>query len=142
MKFLKKIKLIIAVAIVGLNLASAGVAFAQTRNFDIPTALPVSDENIGGTGDACVGLATMIRTGNITLRSIPCFIKFFSQTLVGLAGTLSVLFIMIGGYRYVIGEDEINQGQAKKTITYAIIGLVVSLLAWVIIGLALQVSTE
>lgn len=113
--------------------------FAQT-NYNPPSLLPSEDTDIGGRGDACIGLSTMIKTGEIHLRNIPCFIKYFTQTLIGLAGSLAVLFVMIGGYRYVIGGED--KEKAKKTITYALIGLAVSLLAWVIIDLVLQVATE
>lgn len=107
---------------------------------DFPTILPSDDINVGGASDECVGLATMIQTGDIHLRNIPCFVKYISQTLVTIAGTLAVIFVMIGGYRYVIGSDD-QKDTAKKTITYALIGLAVTLLAWVIIDLALQAAT-
>ena len=116
------------------------LALAQT-NFAPPSVLPGEDTSIGGYGDACVGLAGMIRTGDITLRQIPCFIKFFSQTLIAIAGSLSVIFVMVGGYRYVLGADEAKD-DAKRTITYALIGLAVSLLAWILVDIVLQLATE
>ena len=123
-----------------IQLLNPAVAFAQT-NFDIPTLLPVDDVNLGGTGDVCVGLATMVKTGDIHLKNLPCFIKFFAQTLIGIGGSLAVIFVMIGGYRLVLGPDS-DKDAAKKTITYAIIGLVITLLAWVIVDIILQVATE
>ncbi|MDH5597014.1 MAG: pilin [Candidatus Peregrinibacteria bacterium] len=115
-------------------------ALAQ-NNFNPPSVLPGDNTNIGGFGDACIGLATMIRNGTITLRQIPCFIKFFSQTLISIAGSLSVIFVMIGGYRYTLGADE-GKDEAKKTITYALVGLAVSLLAWILVDIVLQLATE
>ncbi len=109
--------------------------------FSPPTLLPTEDANIGGRGDVCQGLATMIKSGKIGTRNLPCFVKFFTQTLIGIAGSLAVVFVMIGGYKYVIPGDE-KKDEAKKTITYALIGLAVSLLAWVIIDLVLQITTE
>ncbi|MFC1730938.1 pilin [candidate division KSB1 bacterium] len=106
-----------------------------------PTLLPAEDVDIGGRGEACIGLAQMIRTGDIHLRNIPCFVKWFTQILITLAGTLSVIFVMVGGYRYVIGTED-KKEEAKHTITYALIGLAVTLLAWIIIDLVLQVATE
>ena len=116
------------------------VALAQS-NFTPPSVLPGENVNIGGFGDACVGLANMIRTGQLSLRQIPCFIKFFSQTLIAIAGSLSVIFVMVGGYRYVLGADEAKD-DAKRTITYALIGLGVSLLAWIMVDIVLQLATE
>ena len=114
--------------------------FAQT-GYMPPTILPAEDTNIGGSEGVCIGLATMIKTGNIHLRNIPCFIKYITETLVALAGSISVIFVMIGGYKYVILSDE-KKEEAKKTITYALIGLAISLMAWIIIDLVIKIATE
>ena len=114
---------------------------ALASNFAPPTILPGDNTNIGGFGDACIGLANMIRTGDISLRQIPCFIKYFAQTLIGIAGSVAVIFIMIGGYRYTLGSEGAND-EAKRTITYALIGLAVSLLAWIMVDIVLQLITE
>lgn len=131
--------MMIAVA-VALSSLWALPAFAQT-SFDIPTLLPAENENLGGEGDACIGMADMIRSGNIHLRNLPCFIKYFSQTLIALGGSLAVVFVMVGGYWLVIGTPE-QKDQGKKTVTYALIGLAVALMAWIIVDLALQIATE
>ena len=138
-KLLKIATLTIPLAVMLMLIFSDATVFAQ--EFQPPTLLPAEDVDIGGRGGYCIGLAEMIRTGNIHLWNIPCYIKFFTQTLVGIAGTLAVIFVMIGGYRYVVGRDE-DKDKAKKTITYALIGLAVSLLAWIIIDLVLLVATE
>jgi hypothetical protein len=52
-------------------------------------------------------------------------------------GFLSVVFVVVGGIRYAISNGESAKlKQAKETILYAIIGLVVSLLAFAIVVLA------
>ncbi len=114
-------------------------ALAQS-GFAPPSVIPGENADIGGYGDACIGLANMIRTGDLSLRQIPCFIKYFSQTLIAIAGSVSVIFVMIGGYRYTL-SDEANE-EAKKTITYALVGLAVSLLAWIMVDVVLQLATE
>lgn len=120
---------------------TTSLVFAQS-DFGPPTIIPGDDDvNVGGYGDACIGLPDMIRTGNLHLRQIPCFIKFFSQTLIAIAGTLSVIFVMLGGYRYVLGSDE-DKDSAKKTIQYALIGLIVTLMAWIFVDIALPFITE
>ena len=115
-------------------------AMAQS-NFNPPSALPPDNTNIGGFGDACIGLANMIRRGTITTRQIPCFIKYFAETLIAIAGSVSVIFVMIGGYQMVLGSDD-ARADAKKTITQALIGLAVSLLAWIMVDIVLQLATE
>ena len=110
-------------------------------NYKPPTVLPNDDTNLGGFGDECIGLGHMISTGDIHLRNVPCFLKYFAETLIALGGTLAVVFIIIGGYRYVFGFEE-DKGGAKNTILYALIGLVVSLSAWVLVDIVLQIITE
>jgi len=134
-------KILPAIFLIGLFVFSlAPLALAQS-NFNPPSVLPGDNLNIGGFGDACVGLANMIRQGTIGLRQIPCFLKFFSQTLIAIAGSISVIFVMIGGYRYTVAGAEQHE-DAKKTITYALIGLAVSLLAWILVDIVLQLATE
>ncbi len=121
------------------TLLIAPIALGQ-NNFNPPSVLPGDNVNIGGYGNQCIGLATMIRQGTISLRQIPCFIKFFSQTLIVIAGSVSVLFVMIGGYRYTLSSEG-GKDEAKKTITYALIGLAVSLLSWIMVDIVLQLAT-
>jgi len=143
MKNPAKIKVLAQTLLAGFFLAlflSVPLTFAQT-NFSPPTLLPGENADLGGYGDACIGLADSIRSGQIHLRQIPCFIKYFAKTLIAIAGSLSVIFVMIGGYKYVLPTEE-DKASAKKTITYALIGLAVSLLAWVLVDIVLQVITE
>jgi len=52
------------------------------------------------------------------------------------AGILSVIFIFIGGFSFILsGGDEEKIKKAVGTIRYAILGLVVSILAVVIVGI-------
>ena len=55
-----------------------------------------------------------------------------------LAGIIAVIMIIIGGYWYVLsGGDPQKTKKAKDTILYAVVGLVISLSAWVIVGFVL-----
>jgi len=49
---------------------------------------------------------------------------------------------MIGGWKYAILDGPDDKGEAKKTIISALIGLAVSMLAWVIVDIVLQLATE
>lgn len=56
-------------------------------------------------------------------------------------GSLSVIFLVVGGLRYALsGGDAKNIKQAKETILYAIVGLAISLVAVVIISLVSTVA--
>lgn len=62
-------------------------------------------------------------------------VRVIQILLAGIAG-ISALMIIVGGYRYVISAG--NPEAAKKgrqTITYAIIGLLVSVLAYTLIAI-------
>ncbi|MBP9686494.1 MAG: peptidoglycan-binding protein [Candidatus Doudnabacteria bacterium] len=52
-------------------------------------------------------------------------------------GMLAVLFIVIGGYRYITsGGDDKKATQGKKTIQWALVGLAVALSAYAIVSIA------
>lgn len=56
------------------------------------------------------------------------------KTTFAIIGALAVIFIIVGGFQYVLsGGDPNNTNRAKETILYAVIGLAVSLLAFTIV---------
>lgn len=58
------------------------------------------------------------------------------QILLVVAGSMAVIFLIWGGYKYIIArgnEDEVES--AKKTISGAIIGLVVVILSFAIVSI-------
>jgi len=93
-------------------LALAPVAFAQ---FTTP------DASRGNTG-----LPNDQRVSDLILRVI--------NIALAVAGLVAVLFLIIGGFRYITsaGNEETAE-QAKKIITNAIIGIVVIILSFVIV---------
>lgn len=61
-----------------------------------------------------------------------------TNVLLFVIGAISVIMIIIGGLRYVVsGGDSSNVTAAKNTILYAIVGLVVALLAYAVINFVL-----
>lgn len=58
------------------------------------------------------------------------------QFLISLAGVASIIFIIIGGIKIVTASgDEKKLASAQSTILYAIIGLVVTILALVMVNI-------
>lgn len=58
-----------------------------------------------------------------------------SNVMLFLVGAVSVIMVVIGGLRYVIsGGNSASVGAAKNTILYAIVGLVIALLAYAIVN--------
>lgn len=65
-------------------------------------------------------------------------LKTILETTFMVIGALAVIFIIIGGFQYVLsGGDPGNTNRAKETILYAIIGLIVSLLAFTVVDFVL-----
>jgi uncharacterized membrane protein len=59
-----------------------------------------------------------------------------------LVGILAVLAIVIGGYRYMTSAgDEKRAGAGKKTIMWALIGLVLVFLAYAIVTITTRLTT-
>ena len=59
-----------------------------------------------------------------------------------LVGLIAVIMIVLGGFRYITsGGNEQNVAAAKRTVTYALIGLLIVVLAQVIVRFVLREST-
>lgn len=75
--------------------------------------------------------------GNTNLPSeenVNDFIISIINILLGIVGLIAVLFLIIGGFRYVTaGGNEESAESGKKTIINAIIGIVIVILAFVIV---------
>lgn len=77
------------------------------------------------------------------LCTVQSMLKFILNTLFLLSGTVAVIFLIIGGYRYMASggvEESANAG--KKTITYAIIGLVVIVMSSAIVNIVLNLLSR
>jgi hypothetical protein len=73
------------------------------------------------------------------------FLQLIAGGLLYLAGPVAILFIAVSGFRYVTSHgDQTALEEAKKTLTWAIIGLVVVILSYaivrVVIGIILQTN--
>lgn len=62
-----------------------------------------------------------------------------AQLVVYLTGVISVIMVIIGGFRYVVsGGDSSGISGAKNTIMYALVGLVVAIFAQAIVTFVLS----
>lgn len=72
---------------------------------------------------------TLIETGNLIDIA-----KNLINLIIYIAGFVAVGYIIYGGYVYLMaGGDSANTEKAKKTLLYAIIGLVVVMISYAII---------
>lgn len=70
-------------------------------------------------------------------------IENVTNWVLALAGSLAVLFIIIGGIRYITsaGNPQLQEA-AKKTLTQAIVGLVIVLVSYLIVTVVMRVITS
>lgn len=67
-------------------------------------------------------------------RANESYIGTIIQIVIAVVAVLSVLFIAIGGMRYVLSQgDPQGVSKAKHTIVYALIGLVVAIAAQAVV---------
>lgn len=92
-----------------------------------------SDDDLTVTsGSECAqgkGTKSNLVSGNDSL------LKTVTNVLLFLIGAVSVIMIIVGAIRYVLSNGDSSQiTGAKNTILYAVIGLVVALLAFAIVS--------
>ncbi len=65
---------------------------------------------------------------------LPATFATIANTLTYLVGAVSVIMIIVGGLRYVTSNgDQKNVTAAKDTILYAVIGVVVAIVAFAVV---------
>lgn len=66
-------------------------------------------------------------------RNLPSLIKYVTGWVLGIAGALAILFIIISGIQYLVSAGNKDMVEkAKKGLTAAITGLVIILCAYII----------
>ncbi|HVT01220.1 MAG TPA: hypothetical protein VHE53_03230 [Patescibacteria group bacterium] len=76
-----------------------------------------------------------VKDGVATLACIPIVLQNIINFLILFAGVICVFLIIYAGYKFVMSEgDPEKVGSARKTLTYAIAGLVFIILSFVIMA--------
>lgn len=113
-------KILTLVIAVGMVLAVPGSAFAQS----------IDPGSSGGGGAAGPGLPE-----EVSIQDLAGVIKNLINFLLGLVGGITIILIIWGGIRYIFASgDEKATLTAKHMIEYAILGLVIVLLAVFIVN--------
>lgn len=124
--------------ILGILLLSsfmAGTALAaDTLTLTKPPIIPTgasSDLKIPGAGKD----SASVLQGSV--------LPTFTNTVIGLTGGLSLLFVIISGIQILTayGNEE-AVGKGKKTLTFALIGLVISLLSYAIVQIIVSIKIK
>ena len=75
-----------------------------------------------------------IKSGD-TDKSLQDYIKIIVNVLLFILGAIAVIMIIIGGIRYTTSNGDASATKsAKDTILYAVIGLIVAILAFAIVN--------
>lgn len=98
------------------------------------TLIP-ADEGPGSLGEK-------FRTGQFQLSDIPLYIGYLTNLAIYAAALIAVVFIIYGGYLYIMSPLSENKEAGKNTIFNAILGLVLSILAWFIVNAAIYIATS
>jgi hypothetical protein len=108
-------------------------AFSTVALADDVVLTPPVGKGILPTG----GYQSDIKSSFIFSKLIPFAIKY----LIGLAGALAVIAIMIGGYQYLTAYgDQEQHKKATKTITWAVLGLILAITAYGIVALVTSIQ--
>ena len=111
--------------------SSISNSFFITTNAATGSLLP--GDSIICDGDACgLGDSTSVGTGK---KGIVETIIAVARILTYITGALAVLFIVYGGVRYLIAQDEKGAGDARIIIRNAVIGLVIAVVAYSIVSI-------
>lgn len=123
---IQKIANILSVVVVTMILVAPLLTAAQFQTPD--AAAP-------GAGGSSTGLPNESSATAIIVRVI--------QILLAVAGLVAVVFLIIGGFRYITaGGNEESAEAAKTTITNAIIGIVIIILSFVIVRVISNALTK
>lgn len=113
----------LVIIIIGL-LIPLSLAFASNNNLlaqvelrkDLKPSYAVSITPEKGTSTAAIA--------NIVLQLI-------AGSLIYAAGPIAIFMIALGGLRYVVSHgDQTQMEEAKKTITWAVVGLAIIIVSW------------
>ncbi len=93
---------------------------------------------VGAVASAATSTGIKIDNLSGTPATVDEIIPNITNTLLYAAGIISVIMIIVGGIMYAISAgDSKKAGTAKDTILYAVIGLVITLLAGAIVNFVL-----
>ena len=107
------------------------MTYKKTLLLIITTSLLVPSIALGATGLSQVTNFAGTASGNDLLTPL----RNIVNALLTFAAVVAVIFVIIGGVRYIVSQgDEDAQVQARNTIVYSVIGIIVIMLSTVIIN--------
>lgn len=109
-----------------------------TMAFTTALSAPAFAADCSTPADCAKAGVTATGGGTGAPTDIGAVIKSIINLLLFILGAVSVIMIVIGGFKYVVSNGDSSQTKsAKDTILYAVIGLIVALLAYAIVNFVL-----
>lgn len=100
-------------------------------SFFLPTLPTFADTCSEDVPDAVKQAAGCFNNAN----SLPSVIQTILNIIIGVCSLVAVTYVIVGGYNYMTSSgDAAKIEKAKKTIMYAVIGLIVCALSFVIVN--------
>ena len=112
--------------VVTIFVAVASLIFALSTGASVSAACDINNMSISTGADCARGNGQptqLVGDGGVFNR--------ITSVLLFVVGAVAVVMLIFGGIRYIVsGGDQANVTAAKNTILYAIIGIIVALLAY------------
>ncbi len=126
----KKIIIFLYLAILNVSLASFALAA------DCPPGVTPTNEAVCNPSPNFFTDLTKLGFADNSFKSL---ITFIIQAALSLVGIISIGFIIYGGYQYITSRGDEEQATAgKRTLTNAIIGLVIVILSYVLVKVVIN----
>lgn len=94
-------------------------------------------ESVGGTWDTAT--ATCDEQGGVTLNGVVTAVVNILSAIVGIT---AVIMMIVGGLKYVTSAGDSNKtASAKNTIVYAVVGIIIAVLAQIIVRFVIGKAT-
>jgi len=123
---------VLPVAATGVDVFSAGCGAAGGTGTTGTTGTTTTTTTTSGTGSSNAICGATSQDDFTTLM------KNIVNVMLVVLGMIAIIMIIIGGIRYTTSNGESAQIQAaKNTVLYAVIGLVVAILAFAIVNFVL-----
>lgn len=98
------------------------------------STVPAWAECVPGDNGVCLLQPDIIGGGQTQEVSLGHYLSLLFKTLIGLAGGIAVLIIVVSGLQYILSEVPGIKSSSKGRITEALIGLILALSAWLILN--------
>lgn len=124
------------IGIMAAALMSAGLASSASAIDLFPTGDGKTGVNCSLNPDGC----SVVKEGRGDANKAPSMVKNGINSALYLLAAVCVLMIVIGGFKYTASNgDSSIISSAKNTILYAVIGLIVAIMAFAIVNFVIEI---